>query len=81
MGLPLLISKVKDVITLLELFLFFIKKNFNVYLFIFERERERARERAQAGKGQRERERETQHLKQAPGSELSAQSLKLGLNS
>ena len=36
------------------------------------REREREREREQARKGQRERE--TQNLKQAPGSELSAQS-------
>ena len=37
-------------------------------MFIFERESERAR----AGEGQREKE--TQNLKQAPGSELSAQS-------
>ena len=37
-------------------------------MFIFERERDRA----QAGEEQRERE--TQNLKQAPGSELSAQS-------
>ena len=50
-------------------------------LLIFERERER--DRAPAGEGQREREREkeTQNLKQAPGSELSAQSLTQGLNS
>ena len=39
---------------------------------IFERERERERDREQAGQGQRERE--TQNGKQAPGSELSAQS-------
>ena len=45
---------------------------FNVYLFLRERERDRAR----AGEGaERERERETQNLKQALGSELSAQSL------
>ena len=42
------------------------------YLFLREREKE------QAGEGQRERE--TQNLKQAPGTELSAQSLMWGLN-
>ena len=48
-------------------------------MFIFERDREREKdreaERAQTGEGQREteRQRETQNLKQAPGSELSAQ--------
>ena len=47
----------------------------------------RERDRVQAGEGQREtetereRERETQNLKQAPGSELSAQSLMRGSNS
>ena len=48
------------------------KKNFffNVYLFLRERDRV-------AGKGQRERE--TQNPKQAPGSELSAQSPLWGL--
>ena len=46
-------------------------------MFIFEREGERERERAHAEKG---RERETQNLEQAPGSELSAQSLTGGLN-
>ena len=46
---------------------------FNVY-FIFERERE-------TEQGQAERERETQNLKEAPGSELSAQSLPGGSNS
>ena len=45
-------------------------------MFIFERERERERE--QTGEGQREGE--TQNLKQAPGSELSAQSLAWGSN-
>ena len=44
-----------------------------MFLFIFERES------TQAGEGQRERE--TQNPKQAPGSELSAQSLTRGLNS
>ena len=48
----------------------------NVYSF-FERERER--DRARVGEGQDERE--TQTLKQAPGSELSAQSPTQGLNS
>ena len=46
-----------------------------MFLFIFETERDRA----QMGEGQRERE--TQNLKQAPGSELSAQSPTRGLNS
>ena len=45
-----------------------------------ERERERERERAGEGRG-RERERETQNPKQAPGSELSAQSPRWGSNS
>ena len=45
-------------------------------MFIFERERDR--DRVQAGEGQRERK--TQNRKQAPGSELSAQSLMRGLN-
>ena len=46
---------------------------------IFEREREKERDRVQAGEAQRERE--TENLKQAPGSELSAQSPMWGLNS
>ena len=46
-------------------------------MFIFERERERERESDQ-GRG---RERGTQNPKQAPGSELSAQSLTRGSNS
>ena len=47
-------------------------------MFIFERERERERETEhEQGKG---RERETQNLKQAPGSELSAQSPTQGPN-
>ena len=44
-----------------------------------ERERERETEHKQAGEGQRERE--TQNPKQAPGSELSAQSPMWGSNS
>ena len=48
-------------------------------MFIFKRERERQRDRAQMGEGQRERE--TQNPKQAPGSELSAQSPMQGSNS
>ena len=43
--------------------------------FIFERERDAARA------GERQRERETQNTKQAPGSELSAQSPMRGWNS
>ena len=46
---------------------------FNVYLFLRQTETEHERGRV--------RERETQNLKQAPGSELSAQSLMRGLNS
>ena len=46
-------------------------------MFIFERKRERERVRA-GEEGQRERE--TQNPKQAPGSELSAQSSMWGLN-
>ena len=49
---------------------------FFLMFIIFERETERDRE--QAGEGQRERE--TQNPKQAPGSELSAQSPMQGLN-
>ena len=44
-----------------------------MFLFIFQRERQTEHEQ---GRG---RERETQNLKQAPGSELSAQSLMQGL--
>ena len=44
-----------------------------IYLFIFERERQ------STSKGGAERERETQNLKQAPGSELSAQNPNVGL--
>ena len=47
---------------------------FNVYLFL----RERAR---QSANGEGQRERETQNLKQALGSELSAQSPMRGSNS
>ena len=45
-------------------------------MFIFERERDRQTEHKQAG----QRERETQNPKQAPGSELSAQSPMWGSN-
>ena len=51
---------------------------FNVYSFLRERQRETETEREQ-GRG-REKERETQNPKQAPGSELAAQSLMWGLN-
>ena len=50
---------------------------FKVYLFL--RERERERERAMSGG--RGREKETQNPKQAPGSELSAQSPTRGWDS
>ena len=49
---------------------------FNVYLLLREKERDRAR----VGEGQRQKK-ETQNLKQAPGSELSAQSPTWGSNS
>ena len=45
---------------------------------MFERDRDRDRESVSWGRG---RERETQNPEQAPGSELSAQSLTWGLNS
>ena len=48
-------------------------------LFIFERERQR--QSMSGGGAEREREREAQNRKQAPGSELSAQSLMRGWNS
>ena len=58
-----------------------VKKLFNIYLFL------RDRDGVLVGKGQREierereREREIQNPKQAPGSELSAQSPTWGSNS
>ena len=51
---------------------------FFLLTFIFERERDRERDRAQTGKGKRERA--TQNPKQAPGSELSAQTPRQGSN-
>ena len=63
-------------------FYFFLKNWFvwvflgNIYLFL--RERKRKRERERVGEGQRKRE--TQNLKEAPGSEPSAQSLMWGWN-
>ena len=48
-------------------------------MFIFERERKRERERKH--KQRRGRKSQRQNLKQAPGSELSAQSPMWGLNS
>ena len=47
-----------------------------VCMYIFEREKETDREKA----GEKKRERETPNLKQAPGSELSAQSPMWGSN-
>ena len=43
-------------------------------MLIFESERQTERDRVRAGEGQRERDTHTQNPKQAPGSELSAQS-------
>ena len=50
-----------------QAFLPLFKKIFNVYLFL------RGRERQRVSRGRSEKERETQNLKQAPGSELSAE--------
>ena len=50
---------------LVLVFFLFLSLSFNVYLFLRERENK-------VGEGQRQRE--TQNLKQAPGSELSAES-------
>ena len=57
-------------LSLIMFFFFFL-------IFIFERERDRQRQSASGGGA----ERETQNLKQALGSELSAQSLMWGSNS
>ena len=61
-------------ITLSDVYFGILLFFFNVYLFLRQRETEHER-----GEGQRERE--TQNPKQAPGSELSAQSPMWGLNS
>ena len=53
--------------------LYFVFNFFSVYLFLRERDTEREQGRS--------RERQTQNLKQAPGSELSAQSRMRGSNS
>ena len=60
-----------------------IVQDFYVFYFgiYFERERERERESERESREGAERERETQNLKQAPGSELSAQSPMWGSNS
>ena len=50
-------------------------------MFILERETETERQRQSVSGAGAERERKTQNLKQAPGSELSAQSPTWGLNS
>ena len=49
-------------------------------MFVFERERERERERESTSRGGAERKGDTES-KQAPGSQLSAQSLTWGSNS
>ena len=55
-----------------------LKKKFLMFT-VFEGEREREREQGRAEEGQRERE--TRNPKQPPGSELSAQSPTVGLDS
>ena len=59
---------------------FLFKKILNVYLLLRERERERETVRVGGG-AEREGDRERQNRKQAPGSELSAQSLMWGWKS
>ena len=59
-------------------FSFFLKEIF--VTFIFERERRQGRGTEKEREREREGQRETQNLKQAPGSELSAQSLMWGSN-
>ena len=49
-------------------------------MFIFERKRERERGREERREREGQRKRETQNPKQAPSSELSAQSLMQGSN-
>ena len=56
----------------------FQKKIFLMFIFESQRERDRQTDRARVGEEQGERE--TQNLKQAPGSELSAQSPTRGSN-
>ena len=55
--------------------LFYVFNFFNVYLLSRETERQRERQRDSVSRGGAEREKET-NPKQAPGSELSAQSQK-----
>ena len=52
-----------------------------MFIFKRDREREREREREHEPVGEEQRERETEDLKQAPGSELSAQNLTQSSNS
>ena len=68
-----MLKVIKLIARLQSLCFFFLIFFFNVYLFLRQRETEHER-----GRG---RERETQNLKQAPGSELSAQSPMWGSNS
>ena len=56
-------------------------KFFLLFIYFWERERERERERNRVWVEEGQIERETQNPKQAPGSELSAQSLTQGSNS
>ena len=58
---------------------YFLPFDFIFLMFIFERERER--EIQSTSGGEAERQKETQNLKQAAGSELSAQSPTWGSNS
>ena len=74
MYICILNSALHSYVLFFPFYLFFLfKKNFFYRLFIFEREAEHEWGRV--------RERETQNLKQAPGSELSAQSPTRGSNS
>ena len=73
--LPLAFLTLRFTSDILPQFLFIWKYFFLIYFF----KRLFLRDRAGAGEGRRERE--TQNLKQAPGSELSAQSPTWGSNS
>ena len=68
-------SKYTAIILFYFILFYFIKKMFLTFIYFWDRERQ------SMNGGGSERERETQNPKQAPGSELSAQSLTRGLNS
>ena len=74
-------KKTRSIYRLLTRDPFYFFSIFLMFIFARERERERERERASMSGGGAERARETQNPKQAPSSELSAQSPTQGSNS